>query len=370
MPVEEFLIEPGDTPLEIAVEPAHNAIYSLLLVAKNDEPWGLGAWVERTARALDAADAHRHRLVLLGFYHAIVPSRGWTSFPAYVDHLATCDPLVLRDRLLEAYARMPVQGEGTVGLLPAGKHVDRRVVLRDVDSYLEFLYQRFPAEHVDAELEAEAYAYAVDPPAMQDLIATHLRRMWDEHLAAEWTRVEPMLADSARAFREQDLGRMTRREAARWATDQDLEGTKWDTLFEQAGHIILVPSAHIGPYVGRMWSGDTYWLFFGARLPKGSPIHAPDLSRAELLVRLAALTDDTRLQILQRIAAEGELSSQEIMASLALSQSATSRHLKQLSATGYLSERRCNGAKCHTLAPERIEETLQALSSFLLGKGT
>jgi DNA-binding transcriptional ArsR family regulator len=133
--------------------------------------------------------------------------------------------------------------------------------------------------------------------------------------------------------------------------------------------VIFVPSAHIGPYLGKHWAGgDTLWVFFGARLPEGVPFHAPDLSRAEIVVRLSALADDNRLRILKLISEKGELSSQEIMASLGFSQSAASRHLKQLSATGYLSERRCNGAKCYQLNPERIENTLRAVSSFLLGK--
>jgi DNA-binding transcriptional ArsR family regulator len=55
------------------------------------------------------------------------------------------------------------------------------------------------------------------------------------------------------------------------------------------------------------------------------------------------------------------------METLDLSQSASSRHLKQLSATGFLSERRCNGAKCYKLNAERLDDTLQAVSVFLLG---
>jgi len=54
------------------------------------------------------------------------------------------------------------------------------------------------------------------------------------------------------------------------------------------------------------------------------------------------------------------------MTQLDLSQSAASRHLKQLSATGYLSERRREGAKCYSLDPERIEDVLAAVSSYLL----
>jgi DNA-binding MarR family transcriptional regulator len=57
--------------------------------------------------------------------------------------------------------------------------------------------------------------------------------------------------------------------------------------------------------------------------------------------------------------------SQEIMRELELSQSATSRHLKQLSATGYLNERRCEGAKCYELNKEKVEDLVGAISSFL-----
>ena len=84
-------------------------------------------------------------------------------------------------------------------------------------------------------------------------------------------------------------------------------------------------------------------------------------------MRLNALADDTRLRILKLISEKGELRSQDIMQSLDLSQSAASRHLKQLSATGYLFERRHSGAKCYKLNPQRIKDTLQAVSIFLLG---
>ncbi len=96
-------------------------------------------------------------------------------------------------------------------------------------------------------------------------------------------------------------------------------------------------------------------------------MHSPDLSRSELLTRLNALADDTRLHILQALKDEGEQCSKHIMQQLELSQSATSRHLKQLSATGYLNERRKNGAKCYRLNMDRVEDTLEALSQFLLG---
>ncbi len=108
-------------------------------------------------------------------------------------------------------------------------------------------------------------------------------------------------------------------------------------------------------------------MFFGAKIPNGVQFHAPDLSRAEIAVRLNALADDTRLRILKLISEVGEQRSQDIMQSLDLSQSAASRHLKQLSATGYLFERRFSGAKCYKLNPQRIKDTLHAIAVFLLG---
>jgi DNA-binding transcriptional ArsR family regulator len=126
-----------------------------------------------------------------------------------------------------------------------------------------------------------------------------------------------------------------------------------------------VPSGHVGPYLGKFMVGDAFAIVFGARLPEGIQYDAPDLSRAEILVRLSALADDTRLRILKFLAEDGEQRSQDIMRHLDLSQSAASRHLKQLSATGHLTERRCEGAKCYSLNSERIEDTLNATKVFL-----
>jgi DNA-binding transcriptional ArsR family regulator len=135
---------------------------------------------------------------------------------------------------------------------------------------------------------------------------------------------------------------------------------------EECQNVVFVPSAHIGPYVLTVENDDALWVMFGARLPVGIQFDAPDLSRAEIVTQLNALADDTRLQILKLISDKGELRSQEVMKALDLSQSAASRHLKQLCATGYLRARRCNGAKCYRFNPERVSDTLHSLSNFFL----
>ena len=75
---------------------------------------------------------------------------------------------------------------------------------------------------------------------------------------------------------------------------------------------------------------------------------------------LAALADETRLRILAIIREQGEICSQELIDQLGISQSSISRHLRQLTATGYLVERRTEAGKCFNLNTERIGETLQA----------
>ena len=376
MPAPEpgFIVAPTAPPIRVALEPAHNALNNLLLLVKADKLSGLDTWVTRTAAALTPEQRHINHLVLIGIHFAVIPDRSFASFPAYVDHLAALDPAILRNQVFNAYAQItPKSEERCPPPDPTSERVsiDIAPLLEDVDVFLKFLTERFPVEHMDLEIESEAHRYLSDPPAMQALIVSHFRTMWEEFLAPEWDRVVPMLQASVDAFQQIGLGDLPKFEAAQLVLGRDMgkeEEECWQAALAQTERLIFVPSAHVGPYVVKFRSGDTLWVLFGARVPEGAQVHAPDLSRAEILVRLNALADDTRLRILKLISENGELHSQEIMARLELSQSATSRHLKQLSATGYLNERRCEGAKCYTLNPSRVEDTLRAVSASLLGK--
>ncbi len=368
MPGQDFIVVSDSAPVVVALEPAQNAFHSLMLLLKADKVSGFGDWVTRTALSLAPQERERHLLVMIGFYYAILPAQSWASFPTYLDYLASCDPLDLRQKMLTTYSRVrPPTPDGKPVCFGDPQPTDWNAVLQDADSYLSFLRERFGGELLDVELETRAYGYVVDPAAMQELIVAHLRRMWDQYLAPEWKRAEPMLCDAVEACRQLDLRGMTRLQAVEAITDQEVD-EKLQLMLEEAERVFLVPSAHVGPYLGRVWVDGTLWLLYGARLPAGLQIHAPDLSRAEIVMRLGALADDVRLGILKLIADQGELRSQDVMEQMDLSQSAASRHLKQLSATGCLFERRCEGAKCYRLNPDRIRATLAAASRFLLGE--
>ena len=58
------------------------------------------------------------------------------------------------------------------------------------------------------------------------------------------------------------------------------------------------------------------------------------LSRSELLVRLNALADETRLKIIELLTQNEEMCAQDFITMLDLSQSSASRHLRQLTHGG------------------------------------
>lgn len=364
MPLPAAIEQPTREQHRVALEPVPNAIASMMLLTKAEEMPGSGTWVAEMREKLTADDLFRHKLVIIGFFHAILPERDWASFPEYLDNLENSDPVSLRDKMLNTYAEICIACNEEVR--SAGVNWDE--VLSSPDAYVEFLLERFGENLVEVDMETKAYEYVNDPPAMQKLIVDHLRWFWDEHLSQEWTRTEPILLESVKAFRNANLDNMSRLEMARYITGQDLEEEKWSNTLEKAEQVVFMPNPHIGPYVTRMYCGDRIILVFGARQPEDANVRIPELDRADIVVRMSALADDTRLRILQMIAESGELRSQEIMEEVGLSQPSVSRYLTQLTATGYLQERRVNGSKAYALNHDRIEKTLKAVHKFLLGK--
>lgn len=358
-----FVRTPVKTSFAVALEPVRNVLMSQMLILKADMYSGLNEWISRTAATLTAEQKKADKLVMAGMHYAIKPTRSWSSFPAYLEDLASEDPWVLRDRVLAAYDRhCELSDEG------AGVLANPEKVLASLDTFLAYLRAGFPEESIDLDMEKEAYALLVDPPALRQRVVSHLRSLWKDQMAAEWQRNLPMLQTCVEAFQQVDFSDATLEEAAYMVMGQPLP-EQWHGKLEklEIERVVFVPSPHLGPYRSMDFADGTLWLHFGARLPAGTQLTSADLSRSELLVRLSALADETRLHILQTLKEADELCSKDIMERLDLSQSAASRHLKQLSATGYLEERRRNGAKCYSLSEEKVEDTIQALSRFLLG---
>lgn len=357
MPISmEDVLDTSKTDLiRFDLAPAHNAAHSLFRLLLEEKLSGLPEWVTNTNRAMGAKLREENQLVMEGFHGIASPDRDWPSFMDFVNHLAAQDARELPDQLLHYYAQRHAPHQA----------VDKAKVLASPESYLNFLYERFPPDHINEKLERRAYEYMLKPAALQELIVGHLTRMWKQYLQPEWERVLPMLQSSVDAFRQARPPSRDPLEFMRWVTGNELLGDWWMDKIKNMDHFVFAPSAHVGPYMGYIHGERTLWVLFGARLPQGARQDAPDLSRAEIIVRMNALADDDRLRILRLIGDRGEMKSPDIIKELGLSQSAASRHLMQLSATGFLSERRSNGAKAYRLNKARFADTFDGLDAFM-----
>ena len=337
----------------VALKPAISCLDSLMLLNSIPEVSGLGEWVTHTAESLPPEIARMNRLVFQGLYFALLPDGQWPDFPAYIADLAARDPEALRDRLLSAITRRGGEQPGEWGPL-----------LASVGAYLAYLREHFPDATIDEDIETEVHRLLNHPDELRHVIVAHLQYMWGRYMEPEWRRNEPLLRESVAALARVPLRGLSAMDAVYAITGQRLMGER-EKILGGAREIIFVPSAHKGPYLDTFVHGDLMWLIFGARLPESEADHASVLHRSDLLVRLSALTDDTRLSMLALLSQHDELCSPDIMAQLRLTQSATSRHLRQLGAAGYVVERRREGAKCYSINRARIAETFRALDRFL-----
>lgn len=356
----EIIGPPNTVKVTFSLEPAYNAFGSLSLLGMAEDFSGLGEWVYRMTNTLSSELLRTTQIAVTEAY-VHLESVDWTSFPEWLDDLAAQDATTLRDRSLQAWleeVRQVVDGETPS---PSELLVDRAAYLSLVEDY-----HRLRGNSYDPSLWEEIHSLLNEPPVRQNLIVTHLRAMWNEALAEEWERDRPVLEESIAAFESLGLSDLTavqalERVALRAQIPQ--ESLSWLASLD---HIIFSPSAHTGPYLVHLGGPhDTAARFlFGARIPEGAAVHTSALDRSELLMRLTALADDTRLRILELLGQEGELGTPDIKSQLELSQSAASRHLEHLTATGYLITHRRQGTKFFQLNPGRIDHTLKALKEF------
>lgn len=357
----DVIAPPKAVGITFSLEPAYNVIGSLSLFDMTEDFSGLNEWVYQTAKTLSPERLRTNQIALIDSV-AHLADASWPSFPEWVDDLAAQDATAMRDHALQTW------------LTTVNKVIDREIpgaseLLADRAAYLslveEYHRRKGKGESLDLSLWAERHSLLNDPPARQDLIVTHLRTMWDEVMAPEWERNLPMLEESVAAFESLGLTGLTAAEAY-GEVIMRASPPPAHAWLEAIEHVIFIPSVHTGPYLVRLGglSNSTVRLLFGARVPEGAHVSVPALGRSELLMRLNALADDTRLRILELLGHEGEKSTPDIIAQLEISQSAASRHLEHLTATGYLAVRRHEGANWYQLVLDGIDRTFRGLKRF------
>lgn len=312
---------PAPARVTFSLEPARNALLSMALLNGGPLAHGGDAWVARASDQLTDAQRLRNRLVFARFGNALLAVKDAPDFPSYLDALARAHPAQLRELARACPPALP------------------------------------------ADLAREAAPYEQDAGALRAMLVAHLREMWQTYIQAEWERKQTQLSGLVSAIKHHAAApEGSAAQVARAITKQPLP----DWALAQLGgaqHVVFALSPHARLFVDRFGSADTVWVFarFEAAMLRQSPI-----ARAEALGPLTALADDTRLHLLQILAAGGELRGQDILAQMDVSQPNVSRHLKQLVGAGFVDERRAGDTnKWYRLNPDGLDELSGTLRQLL-----
>lgn len=312
----------------VAVDAVYNTLNSMALLGAIDRMPALPAFIQHAAAQLTPVQRHTNRLVFEALCGALMGVEEAADFPAFLAALAAQGPEQLHER---AAARM-----GQPWLLDAP-----------------------PA---DAALLHEAHALLDDPATLHAVVVGHVRDLWDDLFAAAWQRAERELQNQQRML----TGGMPQNEAA--TPDLILRNLQAyvarEAIPRGVEQIVFVPSPHVGRYVTRALHAGTLRLFFHAPRFFSILFRTSRIDMPELLGRIGALNDETRLQIIKMFATRDTITAQAIMDELNLTQSTASRALNQLSAF-LQSGRGGDGKKTYTLMPAQIDLTFDAVRQLL-----
>jgi uncharacterized membrane protein len=357
--------------IRVALEPVGNALNSFALLNDVERTSGLNVWVSQTAHALTSEQRHAHKLIFEGLRDALTPQPDEPNFPSYLHNLTELNPFLVRKMVIE-----PLRSR--FSRLVSYATPDTKRLFNDVEAFLYCVKQVQGESVFDEALQREVHALLQDPTALQNFILSHLETMWKTTFTAEWRRVQSSLRWQVEMFTRSLNEEAPLEETFFTFTGRPLPGDIAKEITD-ASQVVLVPSWHTGrhitlwdgvPFNGRSdWNGKERMLVFFSEPPNYDveALHSTPVGRSELRARLNALADDTRLRILELLAQQDELSAQDLIATLDLSQSSVSRHLKQLVGMGYLYERRGGeGAnKTYRLSSFYIKRTADAINQLV-----
>jgi DNA-binding transcriptional ArsR family regulator len=360
MPELEIVRPRSQVGISFSPAPVYNALASIYLIRENMDT--LLNWITASSHSLTpeqlATNKHVSRAAF-SYLHGDVSS----TFPEWVERFAQrdADELVTseaQELILFASVYCPEETD-----FPTPE-----AVRSDLQTYLELTSQIVKAQNgkfKTAFYEAE-FERLQNPEERKATMVNHLRWIWDTILREEWEQTEPLIHDSVDAYQGLSYTGLSREEAILKITGFKQIPSHWDIWLPQIKELVFIPSIHVGEYLtlAEIHQQKAY-ILFPAQIPEGAKKPSPALNRTELLMRLRALADDTRLLILDLVARKGPQTAQNVIEALDLSQSSASRHLTQLSAAGFLSMQKKEGVKIYTLAIERIEDTFTKLKDYL-----
>ncbi len=352
--------EPGEG-ISFALERVYALQSSLCLI--KDPVDGLHPWVHEMRQKLSEEELRNTRKFCMT--NTFLDGKSWDSVEDWLNHVRQLtDEEMVASELDNLRAKVKTFKNFTQEM------PEDQVLLNDEQAYVDFISAFWQADEMDVDEEVirDEYYLLTHPAEKREFIITHFRRMYDAYLRSEWELHEQDLLDSIRAFSSVDYNAKLRDEAVLEIIQRSSMDEGLMNMFAEARQIIFIPSAHIGPYIMIMDNRDgIIRIVHGARIPEGAVIKSPSLVRGELLMKLEAIADDHRLRILRTIADRGEVSSQEIIDSMNLSQSSVSRHLKQLTANGFIKVRNIDRSKYFSLNMNRFDTMFQTMKRYLGG---
>lgn len=359
--MSDFQFFGGNTPaVKFAVEPVYSALCSLCMLTQ-DHLDRISSWVDSTKQHL--TDEERKMA-----FHAcrVAPYVALTRASSIEDlllELSNTNPAVFVQVNVDRIIRK-AHHNGLVDL-PSEEQL-----ANDESAYVDTVRRIHKKKGLTNEFkedqERAEYRRLTNGSEHRDAVVEAVRTLWDKYLAADWERVQTVAEASVAAFQSIEIPGKDFAEQIRFVTERDVLPEEWINTLSQAREVVFIPSVHIGPFMILFeFDGTTAYVVGRARTPEGSTVHTSELDRSDLLIRLEALSDDTRLRVLEMAAGQGIVTTADVMERLELSQSSASRHLAQLTATGLLSVDASERTKRYRVNADRVDQVFAGLKSLI-----
>jgi ArsR family transcriptional regulator len=352
-----MILAPTLVRVSFKARPVPIMLHSLQLANGAENISGVGEWITQTAHSLSKQQRLEMSILCENLPDRLAFEYQDATFPELIAGIQTMTGEDLRDN-------------SCVWMQEKSQFTSFDDILNNFDRYKAFMTSVYAEKGITLENEFIEANFAIihQPSALKQHVINQLNFFWENYLQAEWQRTEPMLQEVVEAFNQNNYVGMKTADIVESVTNRNLRSKEYfEDEMNKTEHIIFMPSPHLGPYVS--WisnekNGDDI-VIFGAHLPKNTAKKSKALNHVDLLIQINALADETRLKMLEMLTNADEIYAQDFITQLDLSQSSASRHLRQLTASGYIHERRRDVAKCYSLNRDRIKETMKALGKFL-----
>src|SRR5437763_2817774 len=214
------------------------------------------------------------------------------------------------------------------------------------------------------------------PRALIERFCATLEAYWDAAFASEWQRIEPEIAASVehagRELASAGIYSFLESLAPAIRIDRSSELLTFDRRHEHhieigaTEQLVLTPSYYLWPHV--RVNCEIPWPYAIAYpTPFIRQRARVDVPSVELVRLMRSIAHEMRLEIV-RLVAEKPRTTQELAPLLKISDSAISKHLRQLTEAGVLSSRRDGYYVLYRLDEQRLEALAPALWTFVRGR--